>query len=74
MKHLLAVLIVSFVLMALPGCSSGQGEEVIAIEKTGMYHRPGCPLVSMAKTKTMSTSQAKTNRLKPCPRCKPDII
>jgi methylphosphotriester-DNA--protein-cysteine methyltransferase len=74
MKQSIVLVVVFFLLAALPGCSEGHGEEVIAIEKTGSYHRPGCPLANMAKTKAMSTSQAKANRLKPCPRCKPDTI
>jgi len=61
-------------LAILLGCSTVNSKEVFAIEKTGVYHRAECPPVHMAKAVAMSIEQAKTEHLKPCPVCKPDLL
>jgi methylphosphotriester-DNA--protein-cysteine methyltransferase len=66
-----------FILLAiasLSGCSSVNSNEVFAIKKTGVYHRSECPPVHMAKAVPMSVEQAKSEHLKPCPVCKPDLL
>ncbi len=74
MKSPIILIIVFFLFTALSGCASGGGKEVLAVEKTGTYHRPECPLVHMAKTKPMSVDRARAEHLKPCPGCKPDTV
>ena len=74
MKQSLVLVFAFSLVTALSGCSAGSHGEVLAIEKTGTYHRPGCPLVNMAKTTPMSVAEAKAEKLKPCPGCKPDSI
>ena len=61
-------------LLLFSACSRGNGKEVVAIEKTGTYHRAFCPPVNMAKTKLMTVAEAKAEHLKPCPVCKPDTL
>jgi len=68
---LIAILVLPLLFVA---CSGGNEKEVVAIEKTGTYHRPGCPLVNMAKTTLMTVAEARADHLKPCPECKPDTI
>jgi methylphosphotriester-DNA--protein-cysteine methyltransferase len=72
MRQTIGIVLVLVCLLA--ACSSKPRTEVVGIEKTGMYHRPGCPLTNMAKTKLMTLAVAKAEHLKPCPLCKPDTI
>jgi len=75
MKLLLAVrmLIIAASLSFLLGCSHNiKPHEVLVIKKTNTYHREGCPPTNMAKTTVMTAAEAKAERYKPCPVCKPD--
>ncbi len=57
----------------LLGCSGNlKPHEVLVIKKTNTYHREGCPPTNMAKTTIMTAAEAKAERYKPCPVCKPD--
>jgi len=70
--------IILLVFLVMPiifvGCSGEHAKMVVAIEKTGTYHRPECPLVKMAKTQLMTVAEARAEHLKPCPACKPDTL
>ena len=58
----------------LSGCSGHLKKgEVLAIAKTKTYHREGCPPTNMAKTTVMTVADAKAEKLKACPGCKPDV-
>ncbi len=74
MKKSFVLVVVLFVLSALSGCSTAHDREVIAVGKTGSYHRPGCFLIQMAKGTPMTVAEARAEKLKPCPGCKPDTI
>ena len=73
----LALVIRMFVIAAalslLLGCSSTlKQHEVLVIKKTNSYHREGCPPTNMAKTTIMTVAEAKAEKYKACPVCKPD--
>ena len=72
--HRLLLFLLLCMLVVNPGCSSERKTTVIAIEKTGSYHRPECPPVHMAKTKEMTRDEATAMKLTPCKVCKPDSI
>ena len=60
-------------LSLLVGCSANlKPHEVLVIKKTNTYHREGCPPTNMAKTTIMTVEEAKAEKYKPCPVCKPD--
>jgi uncharacterized lipoprotein YajG len=60
-------------LLLLAGCSGRLGpHEVLAIKKTNTYHREGCPPTNMARTTIMTAAEARTEKFKPCPVCKPE--
>jgi len=61
-----------FTIVVINGCSGTSRHEVFGIERTGTYHRGGCPPVHMAKTVMMTREEARARHLKPCPVCKPD--
>jgi methylphosphotriester-DNA--protein-cysteine methyltransferase len=67
-----------FLVLLLPvvftSCSGANSKEFVAVEKTGTYHRPDCPLLKMAKTEMVTVAEAKAEHLKPCPACKPDTL
>ncbi|MGA9408192.1 MAG: hypothetical protein WBW71_13745 [Bacteroidota bacterium] len=64
---------VAAVLSLLLGCSGNlKPHEVLVIKKTNMYHREGCPPTIMAKTTIMTAAEARAEKYKPCPICKPD--
>ena len=54
------------------GCSRDAVKRVVAVKKTGTYHREECPPVNMAKAEVMTVGEAKRENLKPCKVCKPD--
>jgi methylphosphotriester-DNA--protein-cysteine methyltransferase len=58
----------------LSACTGGNNNKVVAIEKTGTYHREICSPVNMAKTKLMTVAEAKADHLRPCTVCKPDSL
>ena len=61
-------------LTTLSGCSEHLKKgEVLAIAKTKTYHREGCPPTNMAKTTVMTVADAKAEKFKACPGCKPDV-
>jgi len=62
------------ILLALSGCSGAGQRSVFAIERTGVYHRGGCPPVHMARTIRVTKEEAKARHLKPCPVCRPDLL
>jgi len=73
----LGVAVKTFVLAAtlplLIGCSGRLGpHEVLVIKKTNTYHREGCPPTNMARTTIMTAAEARTEKFKPCPVCKPE--
>ena len=60
-------------LMLLISCSGRLGpHEVLVIKKTDTYHREGCPPANMARTTIMTAAEAKAEKFKPCPVCKPE--
>jgi hypothetical protein len=63
-----------FVFIVLSGCSGTGDKGVLAIERTGTYHRSECPPVHMARTLLMTLDEAKALHLKRCPVCKPDLL
>jgi hypothetical protein len=72
--HCVRCAVCLFVFILLSGCSGTGYKEVLAIERTGTYHRSECPPVHMARTLLMSPDEAKALHLKPCPVCKPDLL
>jgi methylphosphotriester-DNA--protein-cysteine methyltransferase len=58
-------------IMVIPGCTSLHNDYVVVIEKTKTYHTDHCSKVSMARTTTMTQSEALALNFKPCPGCKP---
>ena len=62
------------ILVSLTGCSRSGRIEVFAIERTGTFHRGGCPPVSMARTLLCTREEAVGRHLKPCPACRPDLL
>ena len=69
----LRMLIVGAALSIVLGCSGKlKQHEVFVIKKTHTYHRQGCPPTNMAKTTIMTAAEAKAEKYKPCPVCKPD--
>ena len=71
-RPLLLLFIVLFAgTVMMCGCQSSGPAEVLAIEKTRMYHRKTCPPVHMARTVSMTISQARALHYSPCPICKP---
>ena len=65
-------MIVCSLMIGAAGCGATHSHEVMAIEKTKMYHREECPPVHMAKAEEMTVSEARARKFKPCPICNPD--
>jgi methylphosphotriester-DNA--protein-cysteine methyltransferase len=75
MKRAVTILcVVLFLPVVFVSCSGANSKEVVAVEKTGTYHRPECPLVKMARIKIMTVAEARAEHLKPCTACKPDTL
>ena len=73
-RPVVALLLFVFQITLMAGCASNDATNVTAVEKTGSYHRAHCPIVTMAKTTTMTVAEARAKHLKPCLRCRPDTI
>ena len=62
----------AFLVAAAPA-EAGQSELVIYKEGTGLYHRPGCPLLKDATdVLAMTRAQAEARGHKPHSDCEPD--
>ena len=59
-------------LLFLASCARKSDEKVVVTEKTQSYHRENCAQVAMARTTSLTQTEAREKRYRPCPYCKPD--
>ena len=53
------------------GCTRHSPEHVLAIPKTMSYHRDTCARINMARTASMTVTEALAAGYHPCPLCRP---